>query len=64
MVSIFTPWAKKVMYKYKEVGILGFIRGKCRVYFYNKINIFWKGCPYYPKRGGKDAGLYRNLKKK
>ena len=52
------------MYKYKEVGILGFIRGKCRVYFYNKIKIFWKGCPYYPKRGGKDAGLYRNLKKK
>ena len=30
IVSIFTPWAKNVMYKYKEVGILGITRGKCR----------------------------------
>ena len=60
MISIFTPCAKKLCNK--ELGILGFVRGKFRssIYLCNKINIFWKGCPYFPKPGEKDTELNRN----
>ena len=46
-----------------QVGILGFLRGKLGVYFCNKINIFCKRCPYYPKHRGKGAESNRNLKR-